>query len=208
MSTPLTDSINALTAYCNQIDGASDTNLSDAVYTLAQGYGSGGGISIDDIADGSEPSGDITITGTSIAGYAFYRKTAITSVTALNVTVCNEACFTSCTSLAFTDFSASFPVVEDISHYAFRYCSGITGILKLPSTLKYLRTQSFQNIKATAVYFYGTPTSIISSAFAGANTITDIYVPWSEGTFSNEPWGASNATMHYDTVFDSSGNPT
>lgn len=37
--TPLTDSIEALTTYANQATGASDTNLSDAVYTLAQGYG-------------------------------------------------------------------------------------------------------------------------------------------------------------------------
>ena len=43
--TPLTDSIEALTTYANQVTGASDTNLSDAVYTLAQGYGGGGGTS-------------------------------------------------------------------------------------------------------------------------------------------------------------------
>lgn len=41
MSTPLTNAINALTAYANDVTGASDTNLSDAVYTLAQGYGGG-----------------------------------------------------------------------------------------------------------------------------------------------------------------------
>lgn len=43
MATPLTDSINALTAYANEVTGASDTNLSDAVHTLASGYGQGGG---------------------------------------------------------------------------------------------------------------------------------------------------------------------
>ena len=42
--TPLTDSIEALTTYANQVTGASDTNLSDAVYTLAQGYGGGGNV--------------------------------------------------------------------------------------------------------------------------------------------------------------------
>lgn len=42
MSTPLTDSINALTTYANEVTGASDTNLSDAVHTLANGYGGGG----------------------------------------------------------------------------------------------------------------------------------------------------------------------
>lgn len=38
MSTPLTDSINALTRYANEITGASDTTLSDAVGTLAEGF--------------------------------------------------------------------------------------------------------------------------------------------------------------------------
>lgn len=41
MSTPLTDSINALTAYANEVTGASDTTLSDAVHSLASGYGGG-----------------------------------------------------------------------------------------------------------------------------------------------------------------------
>ena len=46
MSTPLTDSINALTTYANEVTGASDTNLSDAVHTLASGYGGGGSGSV------------------------------------------------------------------------------------------------------------------------------------------------------------------
>ena len=41
MSTPLTDGINALTTYANEVTGASDTTLSDAVRTLASGYGGG-----------------------------------------------------------------------------------------------------------------------------------------------------------------------
>ena len=39
MSTPLTDSINALTAYANETTGASDMTLSDAVGRLCEGYG-------------------------------------------------------------------------------------------------------------------------------------------------------------------------
>lgn len=41
MATPLTDAINALTTYANSVTGASDTTLSDAVDTLADGYGQG-----------------------------------------------------------------------------------------------------------------------------------------------------------------------
>lgn len=39
----LTSRIQALTAYANEVTGASDTTLADAVATLAEGYGSGGG---------------------------------------------------------------------------------------------------------------------------------------------------------------------
>ena len=42
-TTPLTDAINALTRYANDTTGASDTTLSEAVATLAAGYGGGGG---------------------------------------------------------------------------------------------------------------------------------------------------------------------
>lgn len=39
---PLTNAINALTAYANEVTGESDATLSDAVHTLADGYGQGG----------------------------------------------------------------------------------------------------------------------------------------------------------------------
>ena len=44
MSTPLTDGINALTAYANETTGASDATLSDAVGRLCDGYGGGGSL--------------------------------------------------------------------------------------------------------------------------------------------------------------------
>lgn len=59
MSTPLTDSINALTTYANEVTGASDTTLSDAVHTLANGYGQGGGIT-QGIEVATDSSGKIT----------------------------------------------------------------------------------------------------------------------------------------------------
>ena len=43
MSTPLTDGINALTAYANEVTGESNQTLSDAVESLVAGYGQGGG---------------------------------------------------------------------------------------------------------------------------------------------------------------------
>ena len=54
MPTPLTDAINALTAYANEVTGKADTTLSDAVRTLGSGYGVGSLPSvISDIQGGS-----------------------------------------------------------------------------------------------------------------------------------------------------------
>ena len=44
MATPLTDSINALTAYANETTGKQDTTLSDAVGSLVEWYGGGSGV--------------------------------------------------------------------------------------------------------------------------------------------------------------------
>lgn len=55
------------------------------------------------------------------------------------------------------------------------------------------------------VYFTGSGTagSIQSNVFQdqmmGNSNVSDIYVPWSEGAVANAPWGAKNATIHYDT---------
>lgn len=43
ISKPITSGIEALTTYANEITGESDTTLSDAVRSLADGYGQGGG---------------------------------------------------------------------------------------------------------------------------------------------------------------------
>lgn len=48
MPQPLTDAINALTTYANTVTGASDTTLSDAVATLASGYGGSNDIELSD----------------------------------------------------------------------------------------------------------------------------------------------------------------
>lgn len=44
MATPLTDGINALTQYANEVTGKQDTTLSDAVGSLVEGYGGGAGV--------------------------------------------------------------------------------------------------------------------------------------------------------------------
>jgi hypothetical protein len=47
--------------------------------------------------------------------------------------------------------------------------------------------------------FKGTPTNIATDAFYNCRNLLDIYVPWAEGEVANAPWGATNATIHYNS---------
>lgn len=117
-TTPLTDAINALTQYANETTGASDTTLSDAVGTLVAGYG-GGGVSLDDFVDGSEPTGAVTLsTATAIRKHIFRDDTAITSVTGNSVLTIGDAAFQGCSNLT----AVSFPNATTLGVECFRQC--------------------------------------------------------------------------------------
>lgn len=83
---------------------------------------SGGGISVDDIATNSEPSGAIVLsnTVTAIGTNAFRAKSAITSMQGAGVTTIASECFRDCSHL--TD--VRFPnCTSQAPSYAFTNCS-------------------------------------------------------------------------------------
>lgn len=53
----------------------------------------------------------------------------------------------------------------------------------------------------------GVVTALHNNTFNGCPALTDIYVSWSDGDVAGAPWSATNATVHYDSTFDSDGNP-
>lgn len=78
---------------------------------------------------------------------------------------------------------------------------------EIPSTVKSIGGNAFYaNNKITSIKFKGTPSFISNTGFK-TNFLTDIYVPWAEGEVLNAPWGAVNATIHYNTVYNDDGNP-
>ena len=126
--------------------------------------------------------------------------------------------FRSCPLLALTELPSSLQVIRDgafwsssniaisrvpegvttIDKNAFNMCRGITS-MTLPSTLETIGMGAFGNCTAlTTVVFLGTPTTLAASCFNNCRALTDIYVPWSEGAIAKAPWGATNATVHYD----------
>lgn len=180
-TTPLTDAINALTTYANETTGASDTNLSDAVETLVDGYGQGGGgITIDGLSDLSEPVGAITLNVVP-KDYSFYGRYNVTSVHAVGFQEQNgwnyafqsatglitavvgyignnygSTLFRQCTSLETVDFTGA-----RLRNQIFLNCTHLSKLI--------LRNTNVTEIENTSI-FNGTP-------FASGGSGGTIYVP-------------------------------
>lgn len=109
--------------------------------------------------------------------------------------------FKGCAALAEIDLTK----VNYIGMYGFANCTSLPNEIVLGATA--LATQAFYyQPQITVIRFTGTPTSIASDTFSSvtgwnsAANLTDIYVPWSEGAVANAPWGATSATIHYNTT--------
>ena len=105
---------------------------------------------------------------------AFYAKTNITSVTIPDsVTTVGAWSFQNCTNLSNVKMGSGVVSIED---EAFQGCSSLTNV-SLPRSIQI----------------------IASDAFGGCTNLTDIYVPWNEGEIAGAPWGATGATIHYNS---------
>lgn len=139
---------------------------------------------------------------------------ALTSLPA-GLTTSNNEVFSGCTNLALTVvpasieeigssyFNACYRItqleihVKKVGLYACRSCTGLTEVV-FGSELEMLTGYCFNACtNLSAVTFNSTP-SIDTSPFTTCANLTDIYVPWSEGDVAGAPWGANNATIHYN----------
>lgn len=111
---------------------------------------------------------------TKLESFAFRNCRKLTDIQLNTVTSIGQNTFYDCTALTDIVFSENLRFMD---MYAFRNCSGIK-----------------------TVTFKGTPTGRIeNSVFNSCTALTDIYVPWAEGAVANAPWGATNATIHYNS---------
>lgn len=119
----------------------------------------------------------------------------ITTIPAGVLTIGGSA-FSFCVSIQTLDILGG----PAIGVYAFSNCTGLTQVIYRGSG-KEIYNYAFHNCTGlTSVTFKGTPSNISSSAFNGCTNLTDIYVPWAEGAVADAPWGATNATIHYNTT--------
>lgn len=134
---------------------------------------------------------------TKIGQSAFFlcQNLALTSLPE-GITEISADAFSGCSKLAL----ASLPEgVVDIQSTAFRGCSEL-ALTFIPKGVTNIGLWAFSGCTSlTSLTFKGTPKSIDSRAFTGCTNLTDIYVPWNDGAVANAPWGATNATIHYNS---------
>ena len=154
---------------------------------------SGGGYSMDEICSVTLGAGNVIIS-------------PITGPVDITVSATRVWCLTETGITALT-----IRATGNISGYAVRErtasnCKNLADVLIFSAVTAGIATYAFQNCPAlTRVRIVNTMTPISGNVFASCSNLTDIYVSWSSGAVANAPWGATNATIHYDTVFDSDG---
>lgn len=111
-------------------------------------------------------------------------------------TTIRESAFRNCASWN----PAEMPdIITSLSGGAFLGCSSLTWA-RISSSLSTTGNNAFGNCTGlTELTFGGKPTSLNAGTFTGSTNLTDIYVPWSEGEVAGAPWGATNATIHYNS---------
>ena len=131
----LTDSIEALTTYANGVTGESDTTLSDAVASLADGYGQGGGISDGYEITALNTDGFPTAVdhyGTEVHRQQYWNRTGsdgfwrnLTSITFKDVvTSVGQSAFYSCVDLTTIDTKD----IVSVQATGFQSCTSLTSL--------------------------------------------------------------------------------
>lgn len=169
---------------------------------------------------------DITLNNsiTKIGKYAFQDCNDLTWTSLPDsVTIIEENAFNNCKQLKIN--TADWTNITNIGSYAFFNCSNMK-ISLINGDIDYIGTRAFQNTltengvlqfntsnrlkiasyafanisNVSGVYFVGEkPTSIATTAFSDCEMLTEIYVNWAEGALDGAPWGATNATISYNS---------
>jgi len=121
------------------------------------------------------------------------------------VTRIESSTFKYCYALQITSLPEGVEYIGNSAFASSGYSSETRPMLTLPASLKQISNLAFSYNNFKKIRFLGTPdqNGISSSAFSYSQKLTDIYVPWvASSVVANAPWGATNATIHYNTSPD------
>lgn len=89
--------------------------------------------------------------------------------------------------------------ITQIGAKAFQNCTNLSTVI-IPEGVQVIALLAFGGCTGLkCVRLPSTINTISSTAFLGATNLEHIYVPWSEGKIAEAPWGANNATVHYNS---------
>lgn len=149
-------------------------DVAGEIRSIPSGGGGGeGGTPFSAFISGTAENVAVPYGATAVRNYACFKNSSIRSISIPEtVTYIGVESLRECPGLTSVEIPAS---VETVSYRAFWYDSGLTTVV-----------------------FKGTPNEIKNDAFLSSGVL-DIYVPWAEHEVNNAPWGAVNATIHYET---------
>lgn len=88
--------------------------------------------------------------------------------------------------------------VKSIGYMAFGTCRNLNTVM-IHDGVTRINGSAFYNCSSLKYVTIGNGVKVIANdAFNKCTSLTDICVPWSEGEVAGAPWGATNATVHYD----------
>lgn len=134
-------------------------------------------------------------------GNVLLNATSLTEVEFKNDIAISASAFKGCSSLSTIDLTKA----TYIGNNGLANCGALPNEIILGATALAAQAFYYQS-QITSIKFTGTPTSVASDAFSSVTgwnssaNLTDIYVPWAEDEVENAPWGASSATIHYNTT--------
>ena len=182
---------NLITA-ANTVTGESDTTLTDAVQTLVDGYGQGGGYTATEVVSRAAPAGAVVVSGvTSIDDYALYGRNSMTAFTGSDVTTVKKSAFEwceyittvnlpVCTSVGNNAFSSakrlvscSIPNATTIGDGCFNGCSALQSINLASATT--IGSGAFRN--ASAGGLIASPITLNDSAFRDTSNMNIGFFP-------------------------------
>lgn len=166
------DVCNAVREKTGKSGALKSSEIASEIRSIPTG-GGGDGSSFAEFISGTSEAVELPYGTTAIRNYSFFKNSVITTV--------------------------SIPgTVTSIGVESFRECSGLTSI-EIPANVTTVGYRAFwYDMGLTTVVFRGIPSDIKSDAFLSSGVL-DIYVPWQEGAVSGAPWGAVNATIHYES---------
>lgn len=93
--------------------------------------------------------------------------------------------------------------VTQINHDTFKRCSSIKNLI-ISNSVTTISDYAFNDCRnLTSARIGNGITSLSSTAFKECVALTDIYIDKAEGSIEGAPWGATNATVHWNTPLPS-----